>query len=440
MAWTNQRNKQLVERARAVIPGGMYGHQSTAIRPDVFPQFFSRADGARLWDADGNEYIDYMCAFGPNLLGYRHPAVEAAVAAQQRLGDCMTGPSEIMVELAEKFVSLVTHAGWVIFCKNGTDATTMAMTIARAHTGNRKILVATKAYHGSAPWCNPYLTGILPEQRAHILQYEYNNPASLAEAFRAAENDVAGVFASAFRHDVFENQDLPTPEYAATARTLCDESGALLMVDDVRAGFRLARDCSWSKVGVQPDLSAWGKAIANGYALSALAGSEKARGAAQRVFVTGSFWFQAIPMAAAIATLNEIQTSDYLERTEKTGGMLRDGLARQAATYGFGLRQTGPAQMPMILFEDDPDLRLGYCWVAEALTRGVYLHPWHNNFICAALTEDDVQKTLDATDQAFAVLKKRRPTLGPVEQLKARFARLAERDAEYARAGVLSNR
>jgi glutamate-1-semialdehyde 2,1-aminomutase len=131
-------------------------------------------------------------------------------------------------------------------------------------------------------------------------------------------------------------------------------------------------------------------------------------------------------MAAAIATLNEIRNSDYLERTEKTGAMLREGLASQAANYGFSLRQTGPVQLPMILFEDDPDLRLGYCWVAEALTRGVYIHPWHNNFICAALTESDVKLTLDATDNAFSVLKKHRPTLGPPEQLKARFDRLQE--------------
>jgi glutamate-1-semialdehyde 2,1-aminomutase len=422
MAWTNQRNKKLVERARNVIPGGMYGHQSTAILPEVFPQFFTRAEGARLWDADGNEYIDYMCAFGPNLLGYRHPTVEAAATAQQQVGDTMTGPSEIMVDLAEKFVSLVTHAAWVIFCKNGTDATTMAMTTARAHTRKRKILVAMKAYHGAAPWCNPNSTGILPEERASVLHYEYNNPASLTEAFRAAAGDVAGVFASAFRHDVFEDQDLPTIEYAQTARTLCDEFGALLIVDDVRAGFRLARDCSWSKVGVQPDLSAWGKAIANGYPLSALAGSEKARAAVQSTFVTGSYWFQAVPMAAAIATLHEIENSGYLEQTEKTGALLREGLARQAASYGFGLRQTGPVQMPMFLFEDDPDLRLGYCWVAEALTRGVYIHPWHNNFICAALTESDVEKTLHATGEAFAALKEQRATLGSVEQLRARFA------------------
>ena len=209
--WGNQRNRELRERAGRVIPGGMYGHQSTTLLPDVYPQFFSRAEGTRLWDADGNEYIDYMCAYGPNLLGYRHPAVEAAVAAQQRLGDTMTGPSEIMVELAEKFVSMVAHASWAMFCKNGTDATTMALMCARAQTKKRKILAAKKAYHGAAPWCNPYMNGIAPEERAHMLYYEYNDPESLEDAFRAAGDDVAGVFATAFRHDVFEDQELVTP-------------------------------------------------------------------------------------------------------------------------------------------------------------------------------------------------------------------------------------
>ncbi len=422
--WSNQRNNELRERAARVIPGGMYGHQSTAILPEVYPQFFQRAEGTRLWDADGNEYIEYMCAFGPNLLGYRHPAVEAAAAVQQRLGDTMTGPSELMVELAEKFVAMIEHADWAMFCKNGTDATTMAMMCARAHTGKRKILAAKRAYHGAAPWCNPFPAGSVPEERAHIAYYEYNDPDSLRDAFRLAGDDVAGVFVSAFRHDVFTDQEMPTPEFARAARGLCDHSGALLILDDVRAGFRLARDCSWSKLGIQPDLSAWGKCIANGYPLSALLGGEKSRAAAHKIFVTGSFWFQAVPFAAAIATLREIQTTDYLERIERTGSMLRDGLSQQAVSYGFGLRQTGPVQMPMILFDDDPDMRLGYCWAAEALTRGVYIHPWHNNFICAALTEGDVRRTLEITDEAFAALQRKRATLGPVPQLAARFARL----------------
>src|SRR5262249_24120251 len=105
IGWADKRNRELVEKARRVILPGMYGHPSTGLLPDVFPQFFPHAEGTRLWDADGNQYIDYMCAYGPNLLGYRHEAVDAAAAAQQRLGDTMTGPSEVMVDLSEKLVS-----------------------------------------------------------------------------------------------------------------------------------------------------------------------------------------------------------------------------------------------------------------------------------------------------------------------------------------------
>ncbi|HYM00022.1 MAG TPA: aminotransferase class III-fold pyridoxal phosphate-dependent enzyme, partial [Blastocatellia bacterium] len=320
------------------------------------------------------------------------------------------------------FVEIVSHADWAMFCKNGTDATSMAMVIARSHLDRKKILVARKTYHGSAPWCTPRPAGIVPEDRAHVIYFEYNNPDSLESAFRSAGDEVAGVFVSAFRHEVFEDQAMPDPEFARTARKLCDDRDALLIVDDVRAGFRVARDCTWSTVGIEPDLSAWGKVIANGYPISALLGSEKAREAARRVFVTGSFWFSAVPMAAATATLEQIEESDYLEQMERTGKMLRDGLEEQAASYGYSLRQTGPAQMPQIFFDDDPDFRLKYCWCEEALIRGVYLHPYHNMFLCSALTEEDVRLTLEATEAAFATLKKRQPTLKPVEQIKLMLA------------------
>ncbi|PYE30799.1 glutamate-1-semialdehyde 2,1-aminomutase [Rhizobium sp. PP-WC-1G-195] len=424
----NSRNKELQDRARAVIPNGMYGHESVALLPEDYPQFFSRAEGTRLWDADGNEYIDYMCAYGPNLLGYRNKAVDAAANTQAALGDTMTGPSETMVVLAETFVSMINHAAWSMFCKNGSDATSMAMVVARAYRGRRKILVARGAYHGAAPWNTPNLSGILPEDRAHVIHFDYNDLDSLKAAILSSDGDVAGVFATPFRHEVFEDQELPSAEYAKGVRKLCDEADALLIVDEVRAGFRLARDCGWSLVGVDPDLSAWGKVIANGHPISALLGSEKARAAAGRIFVTGSFWFSAVPMAAAIATLDEIKNTNYLERIVFNAQLLRDGLASQALSHGFVLRQTGPAQMPQILFDEDPDMRKGYFWTAAAVRRGVYLHPYHNMFVNSALTTADVEKTLAATDEAFGELKKCLPTLRP-QTKTAVLARLANKAA-----------
>jgi len=422
MTRTNSADKALRERAEAVIPGGMYGHQAVGLLPEDYPQFFSKGEGARLWDADGRELLDFMCAYGPNLFGYANPEINAAFVRQMEIGDTLTGPTARMVELAEAFTGMVTHADWAMFCKNGTDATSMAMVTARAHTRKKTLVMAKGAYHGAAPWCTPRRVGITPEDRAHQVYCDYNDVASLEAAVAEAGDDLAAIFAAPLRHDAFIDQVLPDPVYANRARSLADETGALLVVDDVRAGLRIARDCSWSAVGVEPDLSTWGKCFANGHAISALLGNNKARNAAAHIYVTGSFWYQAAPMAAALTTLKLVRESDYLERIDVLGLRLRDGLAERADAAGFGLRQTGPVTMPLFLFEDDPDLRKGFCWSSAMLERGVYVHPWHNMFLCAAMTEADIDQTLDAAEGAFKVLQGAAPTLAPVEKMAFRLA------------------
>ncbi len=422
---TRTQDAALRARALKVIPNGMYGHESVRLLPDSFPQFFSKAEGAYIWDADGNRYLDYMCAYGPSLLGYRDERVEAAASAQAALGDTLTGPSSVMVELAETLVEMVDHADWVMFCKNGTDATTMAMSSARAQTGKRVVLVAKGAYHGAAPWCTPIPAGTVAEDRAHVRTYAYNDVASLEAAVVEAGDDLAAIFASPFRHDAFIDQEAPDPAYARRARALCDEAGAMLIVDEVRAGFRIARGSSWSELGVQPDLSAWGKCFANGHPISALLGSDRCREGAGSIYATGSFWLSAVPMAAAIETLRIIRESDYLEHMARLGDHLRSGLDVAATKHGFTLRQTGPVQMPQIMFADDPDFRVGYGWAEEMLARGVYMHPWHNMFLCAAMTEADIDMTLGAADEAFATLAARRGALEPHPVLVALAAATA---------------
>ena len=278
-------------------------------------------------------------------------------------------------------------------------------------------MLAKGAYHGAAPWCTPLKNGTTASDRANQIFYEYNNVESLEAAVRAAGGDLAAIFAAPIKHDTFIDQELPDPAYARRARELCDEHGALLIVDDVRAGFRLARDCSWALVDVKPDLSTWGKAIANGHPISALLGSEIARMAAATIYVTGSYWFSAAPMTASLATLKLISGTDYLERTIALGERLRAGLDESATRHGFALRQTGPAQLPLIMFDDDPTSAKGYLWNNALLKRGVYFHPWHNMFICAAMTEADIDHTLTAADDAFKVVKQAGP-LEPVAKLE----------------------
>jgi glutamate-1-semialdehyde 2,1-aminomutase len=397
----NSADSALRARAQRVIPGGLWGHQNAAHLPDGYPQYFTRAEGCHLIDVDGRQFVDFMCSWGPVILGHRHPAVEQAVREQTALGDCMNGPAPVLVELAELIVDMVPHADWCIFGKNGTDATTTCITVARAETGRRKVLTATGAYHGAVPWCSPSVAGVTAEDRAHLLHYTFNDIASLEAAVEQAGHDLAAIVVSAFRHDMGKAQELPTPEFARRMRALCDETGAALVLDDVRAGFRLDLGGSWEPLGVRPDLSAWSKAIANGHALAAVTGRERFRQAATTVFTTGSFWCGSVPMAAAVATLTELRRIDGPAHMARMGQRLRDGLAERALHHGLRIDQSGPVQMPTVLFVDDPEWKRGFAFCAEALRHGAYLHPKHNMFLSCAHTKADVDAALEAADAGF---------------------------------------
>ncbi len=397
----------LRRRAAAVIPGGMYGHQSAGPLPPEYPQFLRAGFGARVWDVDGNEYVDLMCSYGPVVLGHRHPAVEAAARSQAALADCQNGPGSVLVELAELLVGTVRHADWAMFAKNGTDATTMCCTIARAHTRRRRILVARGAYHGAAPWCTPRLAGVTPEDRANLGYYTYNDLASVRAAVAEAGADLAGIIVSPFQHDAGFDQELVDPEFARGVRSICTDAGAALILDDVRCGFRLHLGSSWEPIGVLPDLSAWSKAIANGYPLAAVLGSDPFRDAAASIFVTGSFWFSAVAMAAAIATIGALREENALAAMERAGTALSAGILAQAAERGLEVRYTGPPVMPYLTFAGDRDYSLASTFAAAAVRAGVYLHPRHNWFVSAALTDADIAQALAGTDAGFAAVEAR---------------------------------
>jgi glutamate-1-semialdehyde 2,1-aminomutase len=243
---------------------------------------------------------------------------------------------------------------------------------------------------------------VTAEDRTHVISYVFNDIESLESAARLAGDDLAGVIVSAYRHDFGQDQELPSREFAHAVRRICDAKSAALILDEVRAGFRLHTAGSWEPLGVRPDLSAWSKAIANGYALSAVSGSEWLRRPASDVFVTGSFWAGAVAMAAAVATLKVVRRDDVPGRLARIGQVLRDGLETRARQFGVGIRQSGPAQMPTLLFDDDADCVKGAAFCNATL--GIYFHPKHNMFLCAAHTEVDIQIALEAAEHGFATV------------------------------------
>lgn len=405
MSEKQSADAMLRARAQRVVPGGMWGHLNAARLPEGYPQFFASAEGCRVRDVDGREYIDFMCSWGPVLLGHRHPEVQAAAEAQAAQGDCFNGPGEVMVELAEDFVAMVPHADWAMFQKNGGDATTACVTIARAGTGRRKVLVARGSYHGALPWCSPSVAGVTSEDRAHLLHFEYNDVASLQAAVDEAGKDFAAIIVTAFRHDMGRDLELPTKEFALAARAACDAADAALIIDEVRAGLRLDIRGSWETLGVRPDLSAWSKAIANGYALAAVTGNDRFRDAVTKIFVTGSFWCGTVAMAAARATLRIARETDVPSQISAMGMRLREGLTRLADSQGIAIRQSGPPQMPLMLFDDDAEVRKGRAFCATALRHGAFFHPQHNMFLSSAHRAADIDAALEAASHGFKAVR-----------------------------------
>lgn len=384
----------------------MYGHmRADAIGP-AYPQFFARGEGARIWDIDGNEYVDLMCSWGPIVLGHRHPRVEAAIAGRRAEGDCLDGPSEAFVELAETFVAAVPHADWAMFAKNGTDATSLAVRLARAESGRDTVLVAAGAYHGVASWCANNTVGITADERADKAFFEYNDLASVEAAAAANEGDVAAIVVCPMRHDLRRDLELVDPEFARGLRRICDRTGAALVLDDVRCGMRIDLGGSWEPLGVRPDLSAWSKAIANGSPLAAVLGAERYRDAANEIFTTGSFWMGASSMAAALATFETLREEDGIAAMERAGRRLCAGLAAQAADHQQEVRITGPPQMPLLMFAaDGAGLERGGAWADACVENGAFLHPFHNWFLSAAHADADIDRALEATEVAFATVR-----------------------------------
>src|SRR3990170_3883758 len=402
------RSDALLARAQKVVPHGIYGHQSPKLLTlGSYPTFLARAEGCRFWDVDGNEYIDFMCAYGPMVVGYRHPRVEAAARAQAEKADCLNLPGDVWVDLAELLVDITPFADWAVFAKNGSDATTWSLAVARAHTGRPKIVMAAGTYHGVGAWCTPGLAGIPPSARADILTFAYNNVDDLKRVVDEHRGEIAGVIVTPFRHEAFHDSETPVPGFLEGVRALCDQEEIVLIFDDVRAGFRLHLGGSGEYFGVRPDITCYCKAIGNGYPLAAGLGRDYLRGAAEQVFFTGSYWTAYVAMAAGIATIETLRDEGGIERMDAMGKRLREGLDQQARSLGLAIHQSGPPAIPFMTFVGDATFEKNRLFCGECARRGVFFHPHHNWFLSAAHTEADIDETLGVTEVAFKAVKER---------------------------------
>ena len=420
------RSQKWLERAKKVIPGsplcpegGMYGHYSVSVSARGNPIFFSKAKGARFWDVDGNEYVDYMCAYGPMILGYNHPAVDQAARKQLKEGNTVSLASPVLVELAERLVAMVPVADWAFFAKNGADPTNLSVMVARAATGRKKILKFEGGYHGSSPWMQESGSGgVLEEDTAHVLKATWNDFEQIQKIVEENDGQIAGLISTPYHHPVLADNQMPAEGFWQNVESLCRKKGIVLILDDVRAGFRAHLGGSNEYFGFKPDLICFGKALSNGYPISALVGTSALRDTISSVFFTGTQFFNAAPMAAAVATLKEIKRINAPKIMLKTGKKIMDGLVRVAKGYGYDLRVSGLPSMPYLRITNQelPALSEGMAalhkglhadWISECVQRGAYFLDYHNHFVSTAHNDKDIQRTWDIADDAFKAIKKK---------------------------------
>jgi glutamate-1-semialdehyde 2,1-aminomutase len=400
------KSRALFERAAKVIPGGIYGSKAPGfLVPGAYPCYIERAKGCRMWDADGNEYIDYLCGFGSQIVGYGNGNVDRPALARIADGDLLDQPAPVMVDLAERLVGLIEGSAWAVFTKNGTDATTLALSLARVHTEKPVAIVAAGAYHGAANWCgsNPYPA--LADERREIRTFRYNDVAGLERIFEQDRGRIACIILTPYHHPTYAPQELPATGFYDAVHRLCRQEGALLVMDDIRANFRLHPRGSHVFFGAKPDLWCMGKAMANGYPISVLMGSPTLRGIATSFFITGTYWMSAGPMTAAMATLDELERLGGPARLAALGSLLKDGLEEAGRSAGFGARVSGPPAIPFLTFDEDPDLYLNQRFGAAMARRGVFVHPHHNWFLSLAHTEDDIALTAERAKDAFRTMR-----------------------------------
>jgi len=388
-------------RAADLIPAGT---QTLAKGPGqyvrgVAPKYLERGEGSHVWDVDGNEYLDYQMGIGPISLGYAYPRVDAAIREQLAKGITFSLMHPLEVEVAERVRELVPNAERVRFSKTGCDVTSAAIRLARAYTGRERVLCC--GYHGWHDWyvaVTDRAAGVPDSVRDLTSTFEYNDLTSL---LRAIDSDTACVI---LEPTVFE---APRDAFLLEIKRICASAGALLIFDEMWTGFRLALGGAQERFGVDADLACFSKAIANGMPLSVLTGKREVMELLERdVFFFTTFGGEALSLAAAKATLDEMRENGVPAQLAHQGKKLREGYNAIASTLGLPYtRCVGFDCRTLVTFDAGPGaspLAMKSLVQQELLKRGILWGGCHN--LSYSHTDADIQHTLAAYREVLPIL------------------------------------
>jgi len=403
---------QLFEEAKTLVPGGVLG----ARKPGDFimgeyPIFLEYGKGCRLTDVDGNEFIDFLCGYGPIILGYREDEVDDAVYRQIKdKGFCFTLTQPYQNDLAKKLNALVPSAELSIFLKTGSDATTAAIRIARAYTGRIKVMRC--GYHGWHDWCVEMKGGIPEKFYEDVHEFHYNDLDMIEDLMKKNGDQTAAIIMTPFGHPLHQKMQVPKPGFLEGVRKLADKYGSVLVYDEVRTCFRLRMGGAQELYGVTPDLTVLGKGMANGYAISVVTGKKDVMmAAASKLFISSTFFPNSEGYIAALKTIEIMEREKVLDNIWDKGGRLLTKIQDIIDKYpNTGAELTGVAPMFIVTFtKGDPetqrDRRTDF--YTQLIRRGFFFTPHHHAYISYRHTEEDLDLTIKAMDESMAYVSEK---------------------------------
>jgi glutamate-1-semialdehyde 2,1-aminomutase len=397
-------NEALWRRTDAVIPnGGMYFTRSARFAgTDVMPGFIKAAEGCRVTDVDDKTYLDFNCGNGPNLLGYRHPEVDAAAAEQAGKMDLAAFFPELMPAYAERLLDWGTDFDWSVFTKNGSDSTNLAMRIMRAKRQQPYIVLFDAAYHGFGVELALADETQFDLNQQYIIRVPWNDAEALLAVADKYGEQLAGLVINPLDQSPAREVSDVSASMVSAIDTFKERTGAYVAIDDVRHGFRLHPKGSHVHMGLNPDLLCLGKALANGYSTSVVLGKQSLRQAAEKINFTATYMFSSVAFRAGIATLDIYERDHVFDHLWAMGTKLVDGINQAAmATGHLDLVMSGPPTMPTLLFSNDVKAKRARTFAANASRLGAIFHPLLNWFISYAHKEADIDEAIDIAERAL---------------------------------------
>jgi glutamate-1-semialdehyde 2,1-aminomutase len=428
---TASRSARLFDRARQLLPGGVNSPVRAFRAVGSEPPFIARARGARVWDEDGREYLDFIGAWGPHILGHAHPAILQAIATQAPLGTAYGLPTALEVEMAETIARLVPSIEVVRLVNSGTEATMAALRLARGATGRPRVLKFEGCYHGhadsflvkagsgAATFGTPDSPGVTASTAHDTMTAPFNDLEAVREVFAAHEGELAAIIVE----PVVGNMGVvvPEPGFLQGLRALCTAAGTVLIFDEVMTGFRVARGGAQELFGVRPDLTTLGKIIGGGLPVGAYGGRRDLMmqiSPAGPIYQAGTMSGNPLTVAAGLAALGVIEADEGLyARLEAAGATLEAHLRESVARHGIAAQVARAGSMWTLFFSDAPVRRWADAARADTqrfarffqgmLAQGVLLAPsqFEANFVSAAHTGADLERTAAAAEAVLETLR-----------------------------------